>query len=108
MLTTLGSGQFFGEMALIDEYPRSATVAAREATECPTLTKWHFLADIDEQPDDSRTDSTATAPETGFDSRKRPCYASSQPGRAAQAERFPRKQSVSRVRRCVIWLSIPM
>ena len=51
VLNTLGPGQFFGEMALLDDYPRSATVAAREQTECLTLTKWHFLAELDLHPE---------------------------------------------------------
>jgi CRP/FNR family cyclic AMP-dependent transcriptional regulator len=51
IVNTLGPGQFFGEMALLDDYPRSATVAAREATECLTLTKWHFLAELESHPE---------------------------------------------------------
>ncbi|MGE5595440.1 MAG: cyclic nucleotide-binding domain-containing protein, partial [Hyphomicrobiales bacterium] len=33
-LATLGAGDFFGEMALIDGFRRSATVKAAEPTEC--------------------------------------------------------------------------
>ncbi|MDQ2830009.1 MAG: cyclic nucleotide-binding domain-containing protein [Chloroflexota bacterium] len=51
VLNTLGPGQFFGEMALLDDYPRSATVAAREQTECLTLTAWHFKAELDTHPE---------------------------------------------------------
>lgn len=51
LLNTLGPGEFFGEMALLDDYPRSATVAAREQTECLTLTKWHFLAELESHPE---------------------------------------------------------
>lgn len=51
VLNTLGCGQFFGEIALLDDYPRSATVAAREATECLTLTKEQFLAELDRRPE---------------------------------------------------------
>ena len=51
VLNTLGPGQFFGEMALLDDYPRSATVVAREQTTCLTLTKWHFLAELESHPE---------------------------------------------------------
>ena len=51
VLNTLGPGEFFGEMALLDDYPRSATVVAREPTECLTLTKWHFLAELESHPE---------------------------------------------------------
>src|SRR5579871_4904647 len=47
VVNTLGSGQFFGEMALLDDYPRSATIIAREPTECLTLWKQHFLVELD-------------------------------------------------------------
>src|SRR5512146_2252 len=32
LLAVFGAGQFFGEMALIDEMPRSATIVSREPT----------------------------------------------------------------------------
>lgn len=51
VLNTLGAGEFFGEMALLDDYPRSATVVARGQTECLTLTKWHFLAELESHPE---------------------------------------------------------
>lgn len=51
VLNSLGPGEFFGEMALLDDYPRSATVVAREQTECLTLTKWHFLAELESHPE---------------------------------------------------------
>lgn len=51
VLNTLGVGDVFGEMALLDDYPRSATIVAREATECLTLTKWHFLAELKSHPE---------------------------------------------------------
>ena len=51
ILNTLGPGQFFGEMALLDDFPRSATVSAREPTECLTLTKWQFLAELESHPE---------------------------------------------------------
>ena len=41
-LATLGSGDFFGEMALFDDTPRSADVIATEPTRCLVLNKWEF------------------------------------------------------------------
>ena len=43
VLRTMGPGDFFGEMALLDNYLRSATVRALEATECLQLWRWDFL-----------------------------------------------------------------
>jgi len=43
VLGTLGPGDFFGEMALLDNYLRSATVRALEDTECLQLWRWDFL-----------------------------------------------------------------
>ena len=42
VLSKLGRGQFFGEMALFDKQPRSADVAAIEKTVCLLLTSWAF------------------------------------------------------------------
>jgi CRP/FNR family cyclic AMP-dependent transcriptional regulator len=41
-LGELGQGAVFGEMGLVDDVPRSATVAALEPTECILLAKWDF------------------------------------------------------------------
>ena len=41
-LTTTAAGGFFGELALVLEQPRSATVVTREFTECLVLTRWDF------------------------------------------------------------------
>jgi CRP-like cAMP-binding protein len=49
-LATLGAGQFFGEMALFDEQPRSADVVAVAPTRCLILTKWAFWAFATGQP----------------------------------------------------------
>lgn len=40
VLTEFRRGQFFGEMALLDNGPRSADVVASEPTECFCLTFW--------------------------------------------------------------------
>ena len=41
-VATLHEGGFFGDMALLLEHPRSATIVAREFTECLVLTRWDF------------------------------------------------------------------
>jgi CRP/FNR family cyclic AMP-dependent transcriptional regulator len=50
VLGTLGPGDFFGEMALLDNYLRSATVRALEDTECVVLSRWDFLAELRTSP----------------------------------------------------------
>jgi CRP/FNR family transcriptional regulator len=47
----LGPGEFFGEMALMEERPRSATVTAKERTRCLQLVRWDFRALLKENPD---------------------------------------------------------
>jgi CRP-like cAMP-binding protein len=39
---TLGAGDYFGELALIDEQPRSATIVADSDLRCWGLTSWEF------------------------------------------------------------------
>lgn len=46
VLATFGPGEFFGEMALFEGYPRSATVRAVEDTECLAMTRWDFRAEL--------------------------------------------------------------
>lgn len=50
-LAELTTGDFFGDMALIDEFPRSATVRAVEPTTCLGLTRWHFRGVLDSYPE---------------------------------------------------------
>ena len=50
VLSTLGPGDFFGEMALIDGYLRSASVRALEDTECLVLSRWDFMAELRSSP----------------------------------------------------------
>jgi CRP/FNR family transcriptional regulator, cyclic AMP receptor protein len=38
----LGAGDFFGELALIDDSPRSATIVADSELRCWGLTSWEF------------------------------------------------------------------
>ena len=51
VIRTLAQGEYFGEMALLDDAPRSASVVAVEPTECLSLTKWHFLAELETHPE---------------------------------------------------------
>ncbi len=51
VLATLGPGDFFGEMAIIDDAPRSATVKAIKETECIAITRWDFMAEVQTSPD---------------------------------------------------------
>ncbi len=50
-LNTLGAGEFFGEMALLDNHPRVATVRALEDTACLALSRWDFVAELRANPD---------------------------------------------------------
>ena len=51
VLATLEKGQFFGEMSLIDNQPRSADVVAVSPTKCWALTSWAFTALVKTNPD---------------------------------------------------------
>jgi len=42
-VNTFGPTDFFGELALLSEGPRTATVIAAEPTEVLVLTRWNFL-----------------------------------------------------------------
>lgn len=48
IIATLRSGDFFGELALLDGAPRSATAVALEASETWTLPREQFLAVLDQ------------------------------------------------------------
>ncbi len=51
VLSKIGAGGFFGEMALLDDAPRSADVVATEKTKCLLLTKWDLKSLIATYPD---------------------------------------------------------
>jgi CRP-like cAMP-binding protein len=51
VLATLGQGDFFGETALLDGYPRTASIRALEDVECLVMTRWDFLAELKSKPD---------------------------------------------------------
>jgi CRP/FNR family cyclic AMP-dependent transcriptional regulator len=47
----VGANGFFGEMGLIEDEPRSATVTTLEETECALLAKWDFQNELRSDPD---------------------------------------------------------
>lgn len=47
---TLGPGNYFGEMSLLDRQPRSATVKADTHVRGLSLASWNFLALLEENP----------------------------------------------------------
>ena len=47
---TLGPGDYFGELALLRDQPRSATVIAREPTTCLALMRWDFKGILETNP----------------------------------------------------------
>jgi CRP/FNR family cyclic AMP-dependent transcriptional regulator len=49
-LATGGSGEFFGEIALVENLPRTATVTAQTPIRSFVLTRRSFLRLLDEQP----------------------------------------------------------
>jgi len=50
IVAKLGPGQFFGEMAVLDNQPRSADVVAVEPSRCLIVSEWSFKALISENP----------------------------------------------------------
>jgi len=51
VVNTFGPTDFFGEMALLDDGLRTASVVATAATQCLVLTRWDFLAVLKEDVD---------------------------------------------------------
>lgn len=49
-LATLGPGEFFGELSVLDGQPRIAQVVAEEPTRCLALASWEFEKVLLEQP----------------------------------------------------------
>lgn len=50
-IAVMGRGDFFGEMTVLDSWPRSASVIAVEDTKCLILTAWEFKARLEEHPE---------------------------------------------------------
>jgi CRP-like cAMP-binding protein len=51
LVATLGPTQFFGEMALLDGHPRSASVFATTEVVCMMLSRWDFQRQLRSDPD---------------------------------------------------------
>jgi len=51
VVNTFGSTDFFGELALLDDGLRTASVIAREQMTCLALTRWDFLAEVRQDAD---------------------------------------------------------
>lgn len=51
VVNTFGPMDFFGELALLDDGLRTASVVASEATRCLVLTRWDFLGTLKEDAD---------------------------------------------------------
>ena len=50
VLRTMGPGDPFGELALLGEWPRTATVRAVDETECLGMDRWIFLDYLAKHP----------------------------------------------------------
>ncbi len=50
VLAELGPSEVFGEMALLGEWPRTATIRALDEVECIGIDRWVFLAQLERQP----------------------------------------------------------
>ena len=51
IVRTLGPGDHFGEIALIDEGPRSATITATTDLSCRGMAAWEFRSFVQEHPE---------------------------------------------------------
>lgn len=51
VVNTLGPTDFFGELTLLDDGLRTASVITTDETECLILTRWNFLAVLKEDVD---------------------------------------------------------
>lgn len=49
-VATLGPGDFFGELSVLDGRPRNAQVVTNQPTVCLALASWDFEAVVHEQP----------------------------------------------------------
>jgi len=47
----MGPGETFGELSLLDDQPRSATVTALDSTTVLLLDKWQFVAELKQHPE---------------------------------------------------------
>jgi voltage-gated potassium channel len=50
-VASLSSGQFFGEMALLEEQARTADVRASTPVRCLVLSRWEFWGSVSKEPE---------------------------------------------------------
>ncbi|MCH7737673.1 MAG: cyclic nucleotide-binding domain-containing protein [Chloroflexi bacterium] len=50
VLAKRGAGDVFGEMALLGEWPRTASVRAVDSVQCLGIDRWVFLSQLERQP----------------------------------------------------------
>jgi CRP/FNR family transcriptional regulator, cyclic AMP receptor protein len=50
-VAVLGPGEFFGELGLVEEHPRIATVVAQDELTCILLPAWEFRTLLEEHPE---------------------------------------------------------
>ena len=50
VLAKRGQGEVFGEMALLGEWPRTASVRALDQVECLGIDRWVFLTQLESHP----------------------------------------------------------
>ena len=50
VLAKRGSGDVFGEMALLGEWPRTASVRALDTVQCLGIDRWVFLSQLEREP----------------------------------------------------------
>jgi CRP-like cAMP-binding protein len=73
VIATLGPGEVFGEMGVIDSGPRSATAIAAEDTECIVFGALDLLDEFDEEPvHDHRGDEDAGSPPAAVEPQIQP------------------------------------
>jgi len=71
VLSEIGPGGFFGEMAVLDNQPRSADVVAVEPTRCAAYTAWSFEALVRLRPEIPATIMTELARRAAANTRAR-------------------------------------
>ena len=49
-IATVGPGDFFGELSVIDQMPRNASVQAAESTRCLAVASWDLLDLVETDP----------------------------------------------------------
>jgi CRP-like cAMP-binding protein len=49
-VATLGPGEFFGELGLVEEHARTATIVAQDELTCILLPAWEFRTLLNEHP----------------------------------------------------------